>query len=193
VRLLRGDHRSHDSIEPTGIQGTGERKSNGGERAAEALTMAFQKILVPVDFSPSSSQAYSVARTLARTDGAELLIVHVIDSRDLELLAEVGSLKGDAVEKALHKRARLKLGAFLSTHPADVKCHRIIVIGSPFGEIIKISRKEKIDLIVMGRYGGTGELEKIFFGSTAEKVVRMAPCAVLSIPLIERIPRRNSS
>jgi nucleotide-binding universal stress UspA family protein len=155
--------------------------------------MAFQKILVPVYFSPSSSQAYSVAQTLARTDGAELLIVHVIDSRDLELLAEVGALKGDAVEKALHKRARLKLGTFLSTHPRDVKCHRIIVQGSPFGEIIKISRKEKIDLIVMGRYGGTGELEKIFFGSTAEKVVRMAPCAVLSIPLIERLPRRNSS
>ncbi len=155
--------------------------------------MAFQKILVPVDFSPCSSQAYSVARTLARTFGGELLIVHVINSRDLSLLAEVGSLKGDALEKALHKRARVKLGAFLSNHPPDVKMHRIVVNGIPFSEIVKISRKEKADLIVMGRYGGTGELDKIFFGSTAEKVVRMAPCAVLSIPLAERGGRRPSA
>jgi nucleotide-binding universal stress UspA family protein len=97
------------------------------------------------------------------------------------------------VEKALHKRARLKLGLFLTNHPPDVKMHRIVVQGSPFSEIVKISRKEKVDLIVMGRYGGTGELEKIFFGSTAEKVVRMAPCAVLSIPMTERGARRPSS
>jgi len=155
--------------------------------------MAFQKILVPVDFSPSSRKAYSVALKLALTFGGELLVVHVINTRDLEWLAEAVSLKGDALEKALHKRARLKLGSFLSGHPADVKCHRIILHGSPFSEIIKTSRKEKIDLIVMGRYGGTGELDKIFFGSTAEKVVRMAPCAVLSIPMIERLPRRNTS
>ncbi len=155
--------------------------------------MVFQKILVPVDFSPCSNQAYSVALTLARQFGGELLIFHVINSRDLELLAEVGSLKDDAVEKALHKRARLKLGVFLSKHPPDVTMHRIVVQGTPFSEIVKISRKEKIDLIVMGRYGGTGELDKIFFGSTAEKVVRMAPCAVLSIPMTERGTTRRSS
>lgn len=155
--------------------------------------MAFRKILVPIDFSPCSKQAYSVALTLGRQFGADLLIFHVINSRDLELLAEVGSLKGDAVEKALHKRARLKLGTFLSNHPSDVKMHRIVVEGIPFSEIVKISRKEKVDLIVMGRSGGTGELEKIFFGSTAEKVVRIAPCAVLSIPLMERGARSPSS
>lgn len=148
--------------------------------------MAFHKILVPVDFSACSREAYAAAVQLARQFGGETLILHVINSRDLELLAEVGSLKGDALEKTLHKRARLKLGAFLSNHPADVKMHRIVVKGTPFNEIVKISRQEKVDLIVMGRYGGTGELEKIFFGSTAEKVVRTAPCAVLSIPLTER-------
>ncbi|HEY5595324.1 MAG TPA: universal stress protein [Nitrospiria bacterium] len=154
--------------------------------------MVFQKILVPVDFSACSREAYAMAVSLARQFNGQLLIFHVINSRDLELLAEVGSLKGDALEKALHKRARLKLGVFLSKHPPDVKMHRIVVDGIPFSEIVKISRKEKADLIVMGRYGGTGELDKIFFGSTAEKVVRMAPCAVLSIPLTERAARRPS-
>ena len=55
--------------------------------------------------------------------------------------------------------------------------------GVPFQEIIKIAHREQASLIVMGRYEGTGEMEKIFFGGTAEKVVRIAPCAVLSIPL----------
>lgn len=66
----------------------------------------------------------------------------------------------------------------------------MIVTGVPFHEIVKTARLEQVDLIVMGRYGGTGELEKIFFGSTAEKVVRVAPCAVLSIPLIQSGSRR---
>ena len=155
--------------------------------------MTFHKILVPVDFSECSRKAYAAAVTLARQFGGELLILHVINNRDLELLADVGSLKGDALEKALRKRARLKLGTFLSNPPADLKMHRVVLRGIPFSEIIKISRREKVDLIVMGRYGGTGELEKIFFGSTAEKVVRIAPCAVLSIPLAESGSRRPAS
>lgn len=155
--------------------------------------MAFHRILVPVDFSPCSREAYTVAVGLARQFGGELLVIHVINSRGLEQLAELGSLNGEKLEKALHKKARLQLGDFLSSHPGDVRMHRSVIKGIPFNEIVKISRREKVDLIVMGRVGGTGELDKIFFGSTAEKVVRVAPCAVLSIPVTERIPRRNSS
>jgi nucleotide-binding universal stress UspA family protein len=155
--------------------------------------MTFHKILVPVDFSPCSREAYKAAVGLARQLGGELLVLHVINSRDLEQLAELGSLDGDKLEKALHKRARYQLGDFLLSHPADVRMHRMVINGVPFSEIVKISRREKIDLIVMGRSGGTGELDKIFFGSTAEKVVRMAPCAVLSIPVSGRASRSPSS
>ena len=155
--------------------------------------MAFQKILVPVDFSACSREAYAAAVSLARQFDGRLVVFHVINSRDVGLLAEIGSLKGDVLEKALYKRAQLKLGAFLSNHPPDVKMHRIVVKGIPFSEIGKISRKEKVDLIVMGRYGGTGEVDKVLFGGTAEKVVRIAPCAVLSIPLAERAAERPST
>lgn len=155
--------------------------------------MAFHKILVPVDFSPCSREAYEVAVSLARQAGGELLVLHVINSRDLEQLAELGSLDGDKLAKALHKRARYQLGDFLSGHPPDVRMHRMVINGVPFNEIVKVSRREKVDLIVIGRSGGTGELDKIFFGSTAEKVVRVAPCAVLSIPMSGRGARRPSS
>jgi nucleotide-binding universal stress UspA family protein len=155
--------------------------------------MAFHKILVPVDFSPCSREAYEVAVSLARQMGGELLVLHVVNSRDLEQLAELGSLDGEKLEKALHKRARYQLGDFLSSHPREVRMHRVVIKGVPFNEIVKMSRREGVDLIVMGRSGGTGELDKIFFGSTAEKVVRVAPCAVLSIPVPTRASRSPSS
>jgi nucleotide-binding universal stress UspA family protein len=152
--------------------------------------MEFHKVLVPVDFSPCSFEAYHAAVTLARQFKAELLILHVIDNRILESLTKAIPLKGDALMKGLHTKARLRLRSFLSEHPSEVKLRRIIAAGVPFHEIVRMARLEQVDLIVMGRYGDTGELEKIFFGSTAEKVVRVAPCAVLSIPLIQSGSRR---
>jgi len=147
--------------------------------------MEFHKILIPVDFSSCSLEAFRAAVVLAQQFKAELLVLHVIDSRLLSSFAAAGSLQKGALAKGLHKKARLQFRSFLPKQPVGLKLHRMIVSGVPFQEIVKIARMEKVNLIVMGRYGGTGELEKIFFGSTAEKVVRMAPCAVLSIPLIE--------
>jgi len=155
--------------------------------------MKFHKILVPVDFSPCSLEAYRAGVTLIRQFGGELLVFHVIDARILESLTEIQMVKTDQLIKALHKKARLQFRSFLSKERDNEKVQRIIVTGIPFQEIIKVARLEKVNLIVMGRYGGTGEMEKIFFGSTAEKVVRVAPCAVLSIPLIENIARSRVS
>jgi nucleotide-binding universal stress UspA family protein len=150
------------------------------------MTTEFHKILVPVDFSPCSLEAYRTAVILAEQFGGEILVLHVIDTRILESLMELPAGKTDAPAKVLQKKARLRFRSFLSGLSNDAKIRRIIVTGVPFHEIVKIARLERTDLIVMGRYGGTGELEKIFFGSTAEKVVRIAPCAVLSIPLQDR-------
>ncbi|HET6369570.1 MAG TPA: universal stress protein [Nitrospiria bacterium] len=152
--------------------------------------MADYKILVPVDFSPCSREAYRNAVILARKFKGDLLILHVVDSRIIEPLAGASSRRGEDLMNELYKKARARIRDFLSGHPSRIKARRVIVTGVPFNEIVKTARMEKADLIVMGRYGGTGELEKIFFGSTVEKVVRVAPCAVLSIPLIEEAPKK---
>ena len=69
----------------------------------------------------------------------------------------------------------------------SVKMQRLIREGEPFTEIMRVARTMKPDLIIIGSYGGrTGQMEKIFFGSTAEKVVRAAPCPVLCVPLSAR-------
>lgn len=147
--------------------------------------MAFKQILVPIDFSPCSLEAYRVAVSLARSSGATLHLLHVIDRRALEVAREIGLTADEIDEKSLQATARRRLREFLAKETDGVPAGRKIVTGLPFQEIVRATRQEQIDLIVMGRYGGSGELEKIFFGSTAEKVVRIAPCAVLSIPLAE--------
>jgi nucleotide-binding universal stress UspA family protein len=148
------------------------------------MTTSFRKILVPVDFSSCSEAAYRAALTLAKPFKAELLLLHVIDMRIVDLARQAGAAKAGLSEKALHQTVRLKFRDFLAGHPDGVKYRRVIATGVPFHEIVKLARVERAELIVMGRYGGTGDLDKIFFGSTAEKVVRMAPCAVLTVPLL---------
>jgi hypothetical protein len=60
---------------------------------------------------------------------------------------------------------------------------RLLSEGKPFVEIARITRTEHVDLVVMGSYGGqTGDITRIFFGSTAEKVVRTVNCPVLCVP-----------
>jgi nucleotide-binding universal stress UspA family protein len=67
-----------------------------------------------------------------------------------------------------------------------------VVEGTPFVEIAKFARNEEIDLVVLGSYGGrTDSMEKIFFGATADRVVRTAGCAVLTVPLLRQKRKRD--
>jgi nucleotide-binding universal stress UspA family protein len=153
---------------------------------AESL---FTKILVPVDFSPCSEEAFRVALTLARTFQAELLLLHVIDTSALATFNQLGLLAvpSDAPgqKRRLRHYARLNVRRLLESESAKgVTVTRIVLEGGPFVEIAKTARMEKVDLVVMGSYGGrSGNVDKIFFGSTAEKVVRTAGCPVLTVPL----------
>jgi len=66
----------------------------------------------------------------------------------------------------------------------------LISVGAPFQEIAVKARDLVVDLVTLGGYGraGRGPIEEVFFGSTAEKVVRLLPCPVLCVPLVEEIP-----
>jgi nucleotide-binding universal stress UspA family protein len=67
-----------------------------------------------------------------------------------------------------------------------------VVEGTPFVEIAKFARGKGINLIVLGSYGGRSDsMDKIFFGSTADKVVRTAGCAVLTAPLLDQRTRKD--
>jgi nucleotide-binding universal stress UspA family protein len=71
--------------------------------------------------------------------------------------------------------------------PKELHTHQIIVLGGAADEIIRIGEKEKVDLIVIATHGQTG-WRHLVFGSVAERVVRLAPCPVLTI----RVPHEES-
>ena len=152
---------------------------------ADAL---FTKILVPVDFSPCSEEAFRIALSLGRLFQAEVLMLHVIDTKSLQTLNRLGMApltEEKAQKKRLGHHARLHARRLLLSEEAKgVDVRRIVTEGAPFAEIARMARVEKVDLVVMGSYGGQiGSVDKIFFGSTAEKVVRTAACPVLTVPL----------
>ena len=162
-------------------------------------TGLFKAILVPVDFSPCSDEAFRVACELARVCGSEVVVLHVIDTSALAAFNRLGLLAvpsgATAQRRRLRHHARLNVRRLLESDGAtDVALTRMIVEGAPFVEIARIARMGKVDLVVMGTYGGrSGSVDKIFFGSTAEKVVRTAGYPVLTVPLPVRAVQRKST
>lgn len=155
----------------------------------------FKKILVPVDFSTCSEEAFRVAVQLENALGAELTVMHVIDLNTVDAFNRLGLLAvpsdAAAQRKRLRHHARLKMRQLLKTR-GGASVRRLVVEGTPFVEIGRFSRTEGIDLIVLGSYGGRSDsMDKIFFGSTADKVVRTAGCAVLTVPLFRNKPRKD--
>jgi nucleotide-binding universal stress UspA family protein len=156
----------------------------------------FSKILVPVDFSPCSEEAFRVGCALARVFSSEVILLHVVDTKSLDTLNRLGlGLPPDerSQKKRLNHHARATLRRLLASDAAKgLPVRRVVVEGAPFVEIARLARGEKADLVVMGSYGGqAGSVEKIFFGSTAEKVVRTAGCPVLTVPLPGKLPSRK--
>lgn len=140
----------------------------------------FKTILVAVDFSDASKSAVRCARELAAKYGASLHLLHVVaDPASQPWAAEAFSLSfGDLVVQ-WQEQARRSL---LSELPAEEQGRAVIAtpVGSAYAEIIAYARQHDVDLIVMGTHG-RGALEHLLLGSVAERVVRKAPCAVLTV------------
>ncbi len=147
----------------------------------------FQKILLPVDFSPCSREAFHIGLRLARSFQSEVILLHIIDTKSLNALNALGlALPSEekTQKKRLHHQARLLARGLLALPEAQgLKITLLLSEGNPFIEIARMTRTEHVDLVVMGSYGGqTGDITRIFFGSTAEKVVRTVNCPVFCVP-----------
>jgi nucleotide-binding universal stress UspA family protein len=141
----------------------------------------FSKILLPTDFSECSAEAARVARMLAERFGSRIAVLHVLD----EPVALDPMFRGDVPLELLRGRmeqfARENLKSFITANFSGfADFDTILASGIPYREIIGRAREAGAGLIVIGTHGRTG-VEHVIFGSTAEKVVRMAPCPVLSV------------
>jgi nucleotide-binding universal stress UspA family protein len=145
-------------------------------------------ILVATDFSDCACSAFQAAKKLGQRFGAKIILLHVINIRAVERLAEYLKVEPDTLLPELRERAQQQLGAFLDhCNPGGLMIDSMVAVGIPFQEISVIARDLAVDLIALGGYGrsGRGPIEEVFFGSTAEKVVRLLPCPVLCVPLAE--------
>ncbi|MCF6154534.1 MAG: universal stress protein [Candidatus Brocadia sp.] len=145
-----------------------------------------EKILFPTDFSACSKHALKYALDIASERGAKLYILHVIPKLNVPvgtggLTFPVSKLYDDMEREAKKNIHRLVPKRFLE----KIKVENIIIRGTPFQEIIKAAKKYDIDLITIATHGRTG-LSHALLGSTAEKVVRTAPCPVLCVKYPER-------
>lgn len=141
-----------------------------------------KKILYPTDFSESSLAALPYATSFARSCKAKLVLMHVVNEQIFSEglnLARVNPPEALGQELAAEAERQLKMLIPLEDREG-LDSEMVILHGMPFLEIIRYAKANDVDMIVIGTHGRSG-MEHIIFGSTAEKVVRKAPCPVLSV------------
>lgn len=139
-----------------------------------------RRILFPTDFSERADAAWEYAQTVATAFNAEIHLLHVMQE-PVTMLPESALAVAppavnmpeliEAAEQGLERISR-------STQSQVTK--RSVVSGPPAEEIVRYARDAKVDLIVLGTHGRTG-LAHVLLGSVAEKIVRKAPCPVLTV------------
>ncbi|MDO8747485.1 MAG: universal stress protein, partial [Thermodesulfovibrionales bacterium] len=143
--------------------------------------MNVKKILFPADFSEGSDNALPYAADMAKHYGAKLYLLHVIQDIVEVTGSYVPHVSLDELYRDIEKNAAKEMDRYGVEEFRGIKdIERIVVKGRPYEEILKFARDNKADLIVIGTHGRKG-LDRVIFGSTVEKVVRDAPCPVLSV------------
>lgn len=137
--------------------------------------MQAKKILFPTDFSTVSDEALKFATMLARDTGAKLVILHVEEPPTAygggDMYYGVPEPDTGALKRMLEA---------LKPDDAKVPYEQHLVLGSPADEIIEYAKREQVDMIVMASHGRTG-IVRFLMGSVAERVVREAPCPVVTV------------
>ena len=143
-----------------------------------------KKILYPTDFSEYSLAALPYAVSIARQNDAELYCLHVVDMPQEEYLTTeymVPLNVPHVPEDKVLRTARARMKKFVTENLSEIKkVESRVLVGVPFVEIIRYSRDQSIDLIVIGPHGHSA-LAAMLLGTVAEKVVRKAPCPVLTV------------
>jgi nucleotide-binding universal stress UspA family protein len=149
--------------------------------------MEIKKILFATDFSEGSSHALLYAVDIAKHYGARLYFVHVIYDVAKTTGWYVPHVSIDEMYKDMEKSASAELEkTFIDEMRGFKDIERTVLKGTPYEELAKFAENNNVDLIVIGTHGRKG-IDRMIFGSTAEQVIRNAPCPVLSV----RIPKHK--
>lgn len=141
-----------------------------------------QKILFPTDFSGASIHAAAYALLMARTYKATLYVLHVVDTSEEASGFYLPHLSYEKLDKELLESASGMLDKFCSTRFKGFRnIEKRVLSGEPYKEILKVIKGTDIDMVVMGTFG-KARIDRFFFGSTTERVMRKASCPVFVVP-----------
>lgn len=157
------------------------RRSSKRSGRTKHSVIDINRILVPIDFSDNSKRALKYAIPFAEQFVASIDLIYVVEPTMYPADFSFGQVGFPNVEDELRKRGADELDELLRREIAGrVAAKTVIRTGKPFYEIDQYAAEAGIDLIIISTHGHTG-VDHILFGSTAEKVVRHAPCPVLVV------------
>ena len=143
----------------------------------DAVSLAM--VVCAVDFSPSSTRAVAYATSIARRAGGRLTLFHALEWFDEEEEAPSTGVNSTELPTS-EEDARQALEELLTADARASDPELVVGHGSPAGEILRLVRERDAGLIVLGVHG-RNVLDRTLFGSTAQRVVREAPCPVLTV------------
>lgn len=150
-------------------------KINSGPKPVFTL----KRILVTTDFSDESRKAFRYAVAFAEQFGAALDVVSIVEPGPIMSGPEMSPIAMDP--SATRESTKQKLGVWIAGEvPSTVQATALVREGKPFLEIAAVAQERGSDLIVISTHGYSG-LMHVLLGSTAEQVVRHAPCPVLVV------------
>jgi universal stress protein A len=155
---------------------------SASESASQATllpsSLQLKRILVPIDFSESSEKALRYALRFAEQFGSSITLLHVI--QPMVYPADFGYPPTvlDTLDDTVRRQIQERLGRLASGISGKVK--HLIRLGQPYHEITTTAKELDMDLIIISTHGRTG-LKHVLMGSTAERVLRHAPCPVLTV------------
>jgi nucleotide-binding universal stress UspA family protein len=139
-----------------------------------------KRILIPTDFSESARHALTYGLSFAKEYGAELVLLHVVESLPRSYVSDLFPVPMAEFFQEVSGYAKAQLSELAAlARGRSVPVREIVVQGKPATEIVRLAREEAADMIVLGTHGKR-LLDQPLFGSTTERVVRNAPCPVLT-------------
>jgi nucleotide-binding universal stress UspA family protein len=144
--------------------------------------IALKNVLVATDFAEAADAALLYGRTIAKKFGATLHVLHVANAMFTQPVGPESAMMIPTLQSAIEETARLRLAELVVDSDCSGPPTRTVVLtaSAPAFTIVDYARDNDIDLIVTGTHGYTA-LKHALVGSVAERVVRMAPCPVLTV------------
>ncbi|MGE0600860.1 MAG: universal stress protein [Dehalococcoidia bacterium] len=142
--------------------------------------MELNEVLVPVDFSEASRETFLRAQEMVNGESPAIILLHVIDPSLVEAVVSSGLGSERSVIRKLRNRADEAMAEMVASSTVEVT--PVVSEGIPFYEIVRHAEEFDVDAVIIGKTGVRDAREALFFGSTAEKVVRACrhPVIVLS-------------